>query len=183
MAPTHYDDIIGWTEIKEWIMVRDGYTCQGCKIEEGTITFPKQKIYPRYAEQQGELFVFLKPVVRKVNKFLAATPENIRTVDLYRNHGTRSAVERYPYHFSHLAETIGTDGFELLSKVQTYLKENPHKLERVRPVRIGRVKINLTVHHIDGNSPNNADENFRTLCHWCHQEAHQDLFKPVPSPR
>ena len=135
-------------------------------------------LYDLSPNQTGGNFVFYKPKVSKISPFLAASPENVRKVVFYENIGSRDAVERYPYHFRYLAKEHGTDGFELELQVQNYTEENPYRLEGTRPITITKVRAQLYVHHIDENWSNNADANLRTLCHWCHQEAHQAVFAP-----
>ena len=38
----------------------------------------------------------------------------------------------------------------------------------------GLIRIATMVHHIDGNSRNNADENLMSLCKHCHEEIHHE---------
>ena len=58
MMHSHDDIIPNWGEIQERTKEQDNYTCQGCDIKEGTVTFTGQVFYPSYAESEGEVYVY-----------------------------------------------------------------------------------------------------------------------------
>jgi len=139
----------------------------------------RQVAYPRYTRREGEIYTVTIPYIRKYNRFLATTKQNVKQIDYYLRFKSKEQIERYPYHFIFCAKNMYYDGLELSLKIAEFNIKNPHLLEQAPPIEIPySISTILHVHHKDRNADNNQDSNLTTLCLFCHQSEHRMIFTP-----
>ena len=163
-------------DLRRQILERDNYTCQHCHAKNKEIIFKAQKVYPRYALREGELFIVYKPFIQKFKMFAPAIPSNLRGISYREEKLSKQEVIKYAWHFKKMSESISTDGYELFTKVKAYREKNPHILENGQAFNLTNIRVILHVHHKDGNHKNNEDANLITLCYYCHQEVTGRFF-------